>query len=70
MDYRETWDLTTIPDDLWNRENGRRQRAKGPRVTYVKLEPCPGPKCRAQLTATQRRLPSCPECGRKQRRAQ
>lgn len=68
MQYRDTWDLSTIPDDLWASEHGRRQRAKAPAATNIKLEPCPGPKCRAQLTATQRRLPACPECGRKQQR--
>lgn len=68
MEYRETWDLSTIPDDIWASEHGRRQRLKGPRATYIKLSPCPGPKCGKELTATQRRLPACPYCGHKQRR--
>lgn len=68
MEYRETWDLSSIPADVWASEHGRRQRAKGPRVTYAKLEPCLNRACKAQLNATQRRLPACPECGRKQQR--
>lgn len=66
MEYRDTWDLSTIPADVFASEHGRRQRAKAPRVTYSKLLPCPG--CLTRLTATQRRLPACPECSRKQRR--
>lgn len=60
MEYRPTWDLTTIPDTQWNRENGRRNRAKAPAATNIKLKPCL--KCQRPLTAVQRRKP-CPGCG-------
>lgn len=68
MEYRDTWELSSIPDDIWASEHGRRQRAKAPRVTNVNLKPCVNPKCRAQLTATERRFTHCPKCGVKQRR--
>ena len=58
--YKPTWDLTTIPDEKWNSEHGRRQRAKAPAVTNVKLKPCAS--CGTMLNATQRRKP-CPGCG-------
>lgn len=60
MKYTPHWDLTTIPELEWNREHGRRTRAKGPAVTNVKLKPCK--QCGHPLNATQRRKP-CPECG-------
>lgn len=60
MEYRETWDLSTIPDSEWNRENGRRNRAKAPAVTNINLKPCAG--CGTALSTTQRRQP-CPKCG-------
>lgn len=62
MEYKPTWDMSTIPDRVLNGEYGRRQRAKGPRVTYVKYKPCA--KCSKPLTATQRRKP-CPHCGQR-----
>lgn len=68
MEYRDTWDLSTIPADVWASEHGRRQRAKGPRVTYAVMLPCLNRACKKQLTATQRRLPACPYCGWKQKR--
>lgn len=68
MQHRDTWDLSTIPDELWASEHGRRQRAKAPRYTNAVLLPCPNRNCRKQLTATDRRLPACPHCGQKQRR--
>lgn len=66
MEYRDTWELHTIPDEIWASEHGRRQRAKAPRVTNVNLKPCA--KCRAPLTATERRFTHCPKCGVKQKR--
>jgi DNA-directed RNA polymerase subunit RPC12/RpoP len=59
MKYTPKWDLTTVPEPEWKSENGRRQRAKGPKQTYVNLQPCI--KCGKSLTATQRRVP-CPKC--------
>lgn len=59
MDYKPTWDLSTIPAAEWNSENGRRQRAKGPPVTRENIQPCVS--CGRNLNATQRRKP-CPEC--------
>ena len=58
--YKPTWDLSTIPEDAFNAERGRRHRAKGPRVTNVNYQPCE--KCSKLLTATERRKP-CPYCG-------
>ena len=60
--YDPTWDLTTIPDAEWHKENGRRQRKHAPPITYVKYKPCAG--CSKPLTAVQRRKP-CPNCGRR-----
>jgi len=64
MNYTIHWDLSTIPTDLWNQENGRRQRAKAPAATNEKLLPCAGKGCGWPLNATQRRKP-CPNCGYK-----
>ena len=58
--YSPDWDLSTIPETEWKSENGRRQRAKAPRVTNIKLKPCA--KCGESLNASQRRKP-CPKCG-------
>lgn len=60
MRYNTYWDLSSIPEPEWNREHGRRNRAKGPTATNVKLKPCA--ECGTQLNATQRRKP-CPKCG-------
>ncbi len=60
MKYSPDWDLATIPEPEWNSENGRRQRAKAPAATNIKLKPCA--KCGEPLNATQRRKP-CPNCG-------
>lgn len=68
MEYRDSWDLSSIPEDVWASEHGRRQRAKAPRVTYANLLPCPNRDCRKQLNTTERRLTHCPHCGRKQKR--
>lgn len=58
--YQTEWDLSTIPEPAWKSENGRRQRAKAPARTYVKLKPCKG--CKLKLTAAERRG-KCPNCG-------
>jgi hypothetical protein len=58
--YSPQWDLSTIPEPEWKSENGRRQRAKAPAATYIKLKPCA--KCGESLNVTQRRKP-CPNCG-------
>lgn len=60
MDYRDTWDLTTVPEPEWNREHGRRTRAKGPAVTNQKLKGCK--QCGTMLNSTERRKP-CTNCG-------
>ena len=60
MKYQASWDLSTIPDDQWASEHGRRNRAKAPRATNVNLKPCPS--CGTKLTARQRRQP-CIKCG-------
>ncbi len=57
--YQTHWDLSTIPEREWNSENGRRQRAKAPAVTYQNLKPCTS--CGQPLNSTQRRKP-CPNC--------
>lgn len=62
--YRPSWDLTTIPDEPFESEAGRRRRAKGPRVTRQKLEPCI--HCGESLNARQRRG-KCIKCGLPQR---
>lgn len=63
--YQSHWDLTTIPDEQWASEHGRRQRAKA--ATYQVIKPCNGTQsngkpCNTLLNATQRRKP-CPSCG-------
>ena len=65
MSYVPSWDLSTIPDEVWASEQGRRSRAKAPRVTNVKLEPCK--HCGEPLTARERRR-ACKTCGRSQRK--
>jgi hypothetical protein len=60
MDYKPSWDLTTVPDPELHKEVGRRRRAHGPAVTNEKLKPCD--HCSTPLNATQRRKP-CPGCG-------
>lgn len=30
MNYSPDWDLSTIPEDKWKSEHGRRNRAKAP----------------------------------------
>lgn len=60
MDYRPTWNLPSIPSDVWNSENGRRVRPVGSPATYIKLAPCK--ECGEILNATQRRR-ACPKCG-------
>ena len=64
--YRETWDLSTIPDDVWASEHGRRNRLKGPRAPNLKLEPCK--HCLEPLSARQRRR-ACIKCGKRQAEA-
>lgn len=61
----DTWDLSTIPDEVWASEQGKRSRAKAPRATNVKLEPCK--YCGESLTARERRR-ACKTCGRSQRK--
>lgn len=61
MKYSHLWDLSTIPQDLFKQEEGRRRRACGPAATNQKLQLCAN--CRSvELNATQRRKP-CPGCG-------
>jgi ribosomal protein S27AE len=59
--YKPTWDLTTIPDDEFKSEHGRRNRAKAPAATNVNLKQCAN-GCGTWLNATERRKP-CPKCG-------
>ena len=61
MKYSDKWDLSTIPEAEFSSEHGRRMRAKGPRVTNIKLVPCPG--CGKMRTARERQK-RC-ECGGK-----
>lgn len=61
--YHPSWELETIPDDKWASEHGRRQRLKGPSITYVVLKPCG--KCGLELTATEYRRKLCVHCGEK-----
>jgi hypothetical protein len=58
MDYRQSWDLSTIPNDVWASENGRRTRPAQPRKPVLK--PCKG--CGTELTAQERRK-ACKICG-------
>lgn len=64
MDYKEYWDLSTIPTDKFKSEYARRTRALAPHAPNINLQPCEGKngKCGEMLTATQRRKP-CPLCG-------
>jgi hypothetical protein len=59
--YQPHWDLSTIPDEAFASENGRRNRAKAPRAPNLKLEPCG--QCGKQLSARERRR-ACPKCGK------
>lgn len=61
--YARNWDLSTIPDDVWASEHGRRNRAKAPDATNIKLQPCI--HCTELLTARERRK-ACPHCGKRQ----
>lgn len=67
MNYRETWDLSTIPDKEFRSEIGRRTSVlRGiafPRGTNVKLKPCK--HCGELLTARERRK-VCKHCGERQ----
>lgn len=63
--YHQGWDLSTIPANVWASEQGKRSRAKAPRATNVKLEPCK--HCGEPLNARERRR-SCKHCGRSQRK--
>jgi len=56
MIYSNSWDLQTIPDDVFFSEANRR-RAERPHG-LTKLQPCK--KCGQALSARRRRLP-CPE---------
>lgn len=58
--YQPDWDLTSIPDDVFQSERGRRNRMKQGLPPNLKLKPCKG--CQALLSATQRRQ-RCPDCG-------
>ena len=64
MKYSRIWDLSTIPEAVWNSENGRRVRLKGPRAPNLKLEPCSN--CSVPLSARERRG-ACPKCGKRLR---
>jgi hypothetical protein len=57
--YQPHWDLSTTPDPEFRSEHGRRNRAKAPAATNVKLGP--GGRCGKLLNATERRKP-CPNC--------
>ena len=63
MRYSPSWDLATIPVDIWNSESGRRRRSCAPAATNVKLKPCA--YCGIPLTARQRRM-RCIACGERQ----
>lgn len=60
MDWKPSWNLTSIPGPELYKEVGRRRRAGAPAVTNEKLKPCA--HCSKPLNATQRRKP-CPDCG-------
>jgi hypothetical protein len=62
MKYSPGWDLSTIPDDAWASEHGRRNRAKGPQATNEKIEFCN--VCGLAMNARERRKP-CRNCGTK-----
>ena len=59
-EYKPSWDLSTIPDDVWASERGRRNRARQPQTQAMKLKACKG--CGLALGAVERRRP-CPNCG-------
>ena len=63
MDYREDWDLSTIPLEVWRSENGRRIKLPAPRARV--LLPCV--QCGTLLSAVERRQP-CPHCTARQPR--
>ena len=62
MDWRPSWNLRSIPDDLFNSERGRRlaKNRKTPAVPK-KLRPCP--HCSKEFGARELRahLPKCPK---------
>lgn len=62
MDWRPTWDLTTIPDKEFNSERGRRLAEKRPAPAVPKkLRPCP--LCAKPFGARELRehKPRCPK---------
>ena len=59
--YSHDWDLSTIPDNELNSEQGRRRRAKGPKSPNIKIQPCAN-GCGTMLNATERRK-RCSGCG-------
>lgn len=58
--YSIHWDLSTIPEDVFKSEIGRRTR---PQTPNLKLEPCI--HCGTALNARQRRR-ACISCGKRQ----
>jgi hypothetical protein len=63
--YSQSWDLSTIPDGILQREAAKRRRAKQPVVLRKRIElPCKG--CGKLLSARERYKP-CPQCGAKNR---
>lgn len=62
MDWKPTWDLTTIPDPEFNSERGRRlaEQRSTPAVPK-KLRPCP--YCAEEFGARDLRvhIPRCPQ---------
>jgi hypothetical protein len=57
MDWTPDWNLSSIPENLWKSEHGRRQVAKRKRHGRVKLAACP--HCGKMVNARVRRYP-CP----------
>jgi hypothetical protein len=62
-DWKPSWNITSIPDPLFQSEVGRRRREKGGNFTPrpPKLKLCAN-GCGTELNATQRRS-ACPGCG-------
>jgi hypothetical protein len=60
VDYRETWDLSTIPDDVLTRERNRRisaQREMPPRAKVMR--PCPWCGWRFGARDLRKHVPVC-----------
>jgi hypothetical protein len=65
IQYTKSWDLSSIPDDLLQREAAKRRRSKQPAALRKRIElPCKG--CGKLLSARERYRP-CPACGARNR---